>query len=213
MITKIPMPSGGTNTDRLRVVSWRKGVGEPVNRGDVLLEVETDKSILEVESFAKGTLLKQAIPEGEFAVVGEVIAYIGNPEDAKDLDTPTGGEGGKRAPEGSEPGASTEKSAAPDRAASVRSSASTGAVQATPAAKRAIRELGVSIAAVHAATGKDTLSADDVARFAAAREHDRLQQGAPFDLRPLTSIRRSIADRMQIGASSLEIGQSRPRVR
>lgn len=201
MITKIPMPSGGTNTDRLRVVSWRKGVGEPVNRGDVLLEVETDKAVLEVESFAKGTLLKQAIPEGEFAVVGEVIAYIGNPEDAKDLDTPAGEEGGTRAPGGSEPEALTENAAAPDRAASVRSTTSTGAVQATPAAKRAIRELGVSIAAVHAATGKTTLTADDVTRFAAAREHDRLREGEPFDLQTLTPIRRSIADRMQIGAS------------
>ena len=96
MITKIPMPSGGTNTDRLRILSWKKAVGDAVSRGDVLLEVETDKAVLEVESFAKGTLLKQAIPEGEFAVVGEVIAYIGNPEDAKDLDTPTGG-GGRQA--------------------------------------------------------------------------------------------------------------------
>ncbi|EQD67792.1 Biotin/lipoyl attachment domain protein [mine drainage metagenome] len=69
MVTKIPMPSGGTNTDKLRIVSWKKQVGDAVNRGDVLLEVETDKSILEVESFAKGTLLKQAIPEGDFAAV------------------------------------------------------------------------------------------------------------------------------------------------
>lgn len=200
MITKIPMPSGGTNTDRLRIVSWRKQVGEPVNRGDVLLEVETDKAILEVESFAKGTLLKQAIPAGEFAAVGDVIAYIGNSEDARDLDTPLEEGRSDRGPEGTGPRPLTENPAVADRAASVRSPLSKGAVQATPAAKRAIRELGVSIAAVQAATGKEILSADDVARFAQTQQGPSVQ-GPPFELLPLTSMRRSIADRMQVGAS------------
>lgn len=200
MITKIPMPSGGTNTDRLRIVSWRKQVGEPVNRGDVLLEVETDKAILEVESFAKGTLLKQAIPAGEFAAVGDVIAYIGNPEDARELDTPIeeGRSGG--GPEGTGPQRLTETPAVTDGALSVRSPISKGVVQATPAAKRAIRELGVSLAAVQAATGKEILSADDVARFAETKQGPS-GQASPFELLPLTSMRRSIADRMQVGAS------------
>ena len=57
MLAKITMPSGGTNTDQLRVVSWKKQAGDPVKRGDILLEVETDKAVLEVESFAKGTAL------------------------------------------------------------------------------------------------------------------------------------------------------------
>ena len=51
MLTKITMPSGGTNTDQLRVVSWKKKAGDSVKRGDILLEVETDKAVLEVESF------------------------------------------------------------------------------------------------------------------------------------------------------------------
>ena len=59
MLTKITMPSGGTNTDQLRVVSWKKKAGDPVKCGDILLEAETDKAVLEVESFARGTLLKR----------------------------------------------------------------------------------------------------------------------------------------------------------
>ena len=201
MITKIPMPSGGTNTDRLRILSWKKAVGEPVRRGDVLLEVETDKAVLEVESFAKGTLLKQAIPEGEFAVVGEVIAYIGNPEDAEDLNASAAKEKRARTTDGAGPEAVTERPAMPGRATPSPSSTAPRAVQATPAAKKAMRELGVSIAAVQAAIGKEILTADDVAQFAAQNRQNASLQAAPFDLQPLTSMRRGIADRMLIGAS------------
>lgn len=201
MITKIPMPSGGTNTDRLRIISWKKKVGDAVSRGDVLLEVETDKAVLEVESFAKGTLLKQAIPEGEFAVVGEVIAYIGNPEDAKDLDAPAANE----KPAGAVPSVRTQKMterpAMADRAAPSRSSTASPTIRATPAAKKAMRELGVSMTAVQAASGKEVLTADDVARFAAQTHQDPSPPAAPFDLQPLTSMRRGIAERMQVGAS------------
>jgi pyruvate/2-oxoglutarate dehydrogenase complex dihydrolipoamide acyltransferase (E2) component len=86
MLAKITMPSGGTNTDQLRVISWKKQVGDPVKRGDILLEVETDKAVLEVESFAKGTLLKRLVEEGSLGTVGDVIAYIGEPEDLTALE-------------------------------------------------------------------------------------------------------------------------------
>ena len=198
MITKIPMPSGGTNTDRLRILSWKKAVGDAVSRGDVLLEVETDKAVLEVESFAKGTLLKQAIPAGEFAVVGEVIAYIGNPDDAGDLNAPAAAQqsaqsaGGQPAP---------ERPSTPDRAVPSPAAAAARAAQATPAAKKAMRELGLSMAAVQAEIGKEVLSADDVAQFAARHQQDPSLQAAPFDLQPLTAMRRGIAERMRLGAS------------
>lgn len=201
MITKIPMPSGGTNTDRLRILSWKKTVGEPVSRGDVLLEVETDKAVLEVESFAKGTLLKQMIPEGEFAVVGEVIAYIGNPEDAEDLNAPTAKTKPPRTAVSAGSETVTDRPAMPDRTGPSPSSTAPRAAQATPAAKKAMRELGVSMAAVRADIGKEILTADDVAQFAARNHQDGSRQAAPFDLQPLTSMRRGIADRMQIGAS------------
>jgi pyruvate dehydrogenase E2 component (dihydrolipoamide acetyltransferase) len=87
MLTKVTMPSGGTNTDQLLVVAWLKNVGDDVKRGDILMEVETDKAVMEVESFAQGTLLAKKIEEGSYGTVGDVIAYIGNPGDMKELDS------------------------------------------------------------------------------------------------------------------------------
>jgi len=201
MVTKIPMPSGGTNTDKLRIVSWKKQVGDAVNRGDVLLEVETDKSILEVESFAKGTLLKQAIPEGDFAAVGDVIAYIGTPEEANDLDKGVGDGKSSVPPEAFKPGALPDPPSVVTPPAPLRSSSATVSVKATPAAKKALRDLGASIGAVHMASGKGVLRADDVARFAAEGNLILPTQVTPFHLEPLSSMRRSIAERMQLGAS------------
>ena len=51
MLKEIRMPDIGTNVDEIRVVRWLKQPGDAVKRGEVLLEVETDKSTMEVESY------------------------------------------------------------------------------------------------------------------------------------------------------------------
>jgi pyruvate dehydrogenase E2 component (dihydrolipoamide acetyltransferase) len=81
MINKILMPSGGQTTDEMVILKWSKSIGDFVKRGDILFEIETDKAILTVESFAEGTLLDIKYPEGQMVKTGEVVAHIGNPED------------------------------------------------------------------------------------------------------------------------------------
>jgi pyruvate dehydrogenase E2 component (dihydrolipoamide acetyltransferase) len=61
------------------IVRWLKKEGETVRKGDVLLEIQTDKAVLEVESFASGTLLKILAQPGETLPVLEVIGFIGEP--------------------------------------------------------------------------------------------------------------------------------------
>jgi len=75
------MPSGGQTTDEMVILKWSKSIGDFVKRGDILFEIETDKAILTVESFAEGTLLDIKYPEGQMVKTGEVVAHIGNPED------------------------------------------------------------------------------------------------------------------------------------
>ncbi|WP_336516681.1 dihydrolipoamide acetyltransferase family protein [Pollutibacter soli] len=81
MLSKILMPSGGQTTDEMLIQKWNKHVGDTVKRGDILFEIETDKAILTVESFAEGVLLEVRFPEGVMVKVGEVVALIGNPGD------------------------------------------------------------------------------------------------------------------------------------
>ena len=79
MAIKIKMPDLGTNVESVVLLKWLKQVGEEVKRGEPLCEVETDKASTELESVAKGTLLKQVVAEDTEVTVGTVIAYIGSP--------------------------------------------------------------------------------------------------------------------------------------
>ena len=77
MATEIKMPDLGTTEDTVVLLKWVKQVGDEVKRGEPLCEVQTDKSNTELESVAKGVLLKQVIEEGAEVSAGTVIAYIG----------------------------------------------------------------------------------------------------------------------------------------
>jgi pyruvate dehydrogenase E2 component (dihydrolipoamide acetyltransferase) len=76
------------------VASWLKNVGDRVEEGDILAEIETDKATMEFESFNEGTLLHIGVQEGETTKVDELLAIIG--EEGEDisslLDGSSGGE-------------------------------------------------------------------------------------------------------------------------
>jgi pyruvate dehydrogenase E2 component (dihydrolipoamide acetyltransferase) len=81
MIQKIIMPSGGQTTDEMLIQKWNKNPGDPVKRGDILFEIETDKASMPVESYAEGILLAILYKEGDMVKTGEIVAYIGDPGD------------------------------------------------------------------------------------------------------------------------------------
>lgn len=76
MTYKVIMPLLGESMEEGVLVRWFKKEGEKVERGEPLFEVETDKAVLEVESFFTGYLRKILLWEKEKARVGEVIAYM-----------------------------------------------------------------------------------------------------------------------------------------
>ncbi len=82
MAHAILMPKPGQMTEECTVVAWHKKEGDPVKRGDVLFEIETDKSTMEVEAFDDGVLLKIVAAEGTVVPVNTVCAYVGQPGEA-----------------------------------------------------------------------------------------------------------------------------------
>jgi pyruvate/2-oxoglutarate dehydrogenase complex dihydrolipoamide acyltransferase (E2) component len=64
MAHAILMPKPGQMTEECTLIIWRKAEGDVVHMGDVLFEIETDKSAMEVESFDEGVLLRQVVAEG-----------------------------------------------------------------------------------------------------------------------------------------------------
>ena len=79
MVKAVTMPKLGQSEETVKIVRWRKQLGETVAKGDILFEIETDKAVLEVESFYAGTLLKIVAGEGVTVPVQTTVAFVGDP--------------------------------------------------------------------------------------------------------------------------------------
>lgn len=82
MATPIIMPKFGQMTEESTIVEWLKKEGDKVAKGDILFTVETDKSIMEVESFEEGTLLKIVVKPGGNVPVQSTVGFLGRPGEA-----------------------------------------------------------------------------------------------------------------------------------
>ncbi len=78
MAQPVLLPKLGQTVEEASIVKWHVSVGDTVKQGDVLFEIETDKAVLEAESFFDGTVLKIFVKEGETVPVSTVVAYIGD---------------------------------------------------------------------------------------------------------------------------------------
>ncbi|KLO21462.1 hypothetical protein X275_09255 [Marinitoga sp. 1197] len=86
MAEKLLMIALSPTMEKGTIVKWVKKENESFTEGDVLCEVETDKTTMEYEATEEGTLLKILVPEGEKAAVGDPIAIFGEPgEDISSL--------------------------------------------------------------------------------------------------------------------------------
>ena len=78
MAIVVNMPRLSDTMEEGTVAAWLKKVGDKVEEGDILAEIETDKATMEFESFNEGTLLHIGVQEGETTKVDELLAIIGD---------------------------------------------------------------------------------------------------------------------------------------
>jgi pyruvate dehydrogenase E2 component (dihydrolipoamide acetyltransferase) len=76
MRSEVKMPNLGADMDSGKIAAWLKKVGDPVERGEVIAEIETDKATVEMEALQAGTLVEIVADVGAELPVGDVIAYI-----------------------------------------------------------------------------------------------------------------------------------------
>ena len=82
MANPIIMPKFGQMTEESSIVEWRKKEGDKIAKGDILFTVETDKSVMECESFSDGTLLKILVQPGVNVPVSSTVGFLGQPGEA-----------------------------------------------------------------------------------------------------------------------------------
>ena len=107
MAEVINMPRLSDTMEEGTVASWLKKVGDKVEEGDILAEIETDKATMEFESFNEGTLLHIGIAEGETAKVDTLLAIIG--DEGEDISGLLNGSASESKTETKDQGSSEEK--------------------------------------------------------------------------------------------------------
>ena len=178
MAISIVMPALEMAQETGKLVSWRKQEGDRVSKGDVLLEVETDKAVIELEAAGDGILAGIKAQAGTVVPVGQTIAWIVAP--------------GEAPPSEIVPAATARRTTgAPTIALSsgVKATAPTGKeARISPKARRLAKEHGVDISQLRGTgPGGEILAADIVAVAS--------KNGSPAEAEGLSSVARLMAER------------------
>jgi pyruvate dehydrogenase E2 component (dihydrolipoamide acetyltransferase) len=191
MATQIKMPKLGMTMKTGTVAGWLKQEGDPVKRGEVLAEIETEKITHRIEARAEGILLKIVAPRGTKLPVGGLMGIIGEPgEDVTEILAAA-------------PAASPE---APSRQAGHRAEGqgSRGEARArkriTPVARRLAEDRGIDYTSIVGSGPDGRITREDVEKAlqegaSEARESDA-DPRATRSVIPLEGMRRAVAENM-----------------
>lgn len=184
MIHEVTMPAMGADMTEGTVVKWLKAEGDQISRGDKLAEIETDKTVVEMEAYADGLLRKILLPDGSKVPVGTPLAFIGNADDElPDSESSSAEEAQLETEPKSEPepppqpetavtAVEPEQEPEPQPAPSVAqpqpvplTSAEGSRIKASPIARRLASEKGYDIAAIQGTGPGGRVTRDDVLGF------------------------------------------------
>ncbi|MEE9162751.1 MAG: dihydrolipoamide acetyltransferase family protein [Candidatus Neomarinimicrobiota bacterium] len=178
MATEVFMPKWGLSMQQGRITQWLKQEGDRVEKGEPLLEVETEKIAGVVEAPSSGILARTLYPVGSSAPVSQVIALITAPGEAvPDIAVPA------------EPAAEAA-AGAPPPVSGARARPAT-IIPATPVARRMAKQHGLDLAVIQATGPNGTVTKDDVEKAIQGQP-----QTVPPQVVPMEGIRRTIATRL-----------------
>ena len=160
MPVSVVMPALEMAQETGKLVSWKKKEGEQVTRGEMLLEVETDKAVVEIEAAGDGVLSGVTAKVGDVVPVGQTIAWLLKPGEA----LPTGGSQAQTGRKMDSAPAATAAAAAP----AAPEPASVAGAKISPKARRLAREHGVDIAKLKGSGPGGEILADDILKAAQA---------------------------------------------
>ncbi len=181
MAISVVMPALEMAQENGKLLAWRKKEGERVTKGEPLLEIETDKAVVEVEAPGDGILAGITADVGAVVPVGETIAWLVGP--------------GEKPPEKSVTAAPAARgSSSLERVSAAAAVCATeqgvGAPQISPKARRLAKELGVDISKIRGTGPDGTITSDDVQGFA-----DGKGAAASAGMESLSQVARLMAER------------------
>ncbi|HEX3372327.1 MAG TPA: biotin/lipoyl-containing protein, partial [Candidatus Acidoferrales bacterium] len=192
MAHSIVMPALEMAQETGKLISWRKKEGEAVGKGEPLLDIETDKAVVEIEAPAEGILAGVKAHAGDVIPVGQTIAWILNP--GEEIPAEAASASGRRmdTPAGAAP--------APPTQVSAQASSTSGTnVRISPKARRLAKEHGVDLSRVRGTGGEGEIQAEDILAFVAAggsaTANTKSAQAEVHATQPLSQVARLMAER------------------
>jgi pyruvate dehydrogenase E2 component (dihydrolipoamide acetyltransferase) len=174
MSTIIEMPKLSDTMTVGTVVKWYKSVGEKVENGDILAEIETDKATMELENFDDGTLLQLLAQEGDEVEIGKPLAIIGEDgEEIPDLGLSSPEEiqpedethsVPEKSPDlgNTEPPISSKLPSTLDKDNSQKQNDSSGRILASPLAKKMAQEQGIDLSQIKGSGPRGRITKKDL---------------------------------------------------
>ncbi|MCP5532647.1 MAG: 2-oxo acid dehydrogenase subunit E2 [Akkermansiaceae bacterium] len=170
MSVNIEMPKLSDTMTEGTVVKWHKQVGDSVDIGDVLAEIETDKATMEMEAFDEGTITEIKVQVGEKAAIGSVLAVLDGDSDgsaAESAPAQQSPEPAKEETSGSKPAESQSPQPTPHQT-SAPAAESRDRVKASPLARKVAADLGVDISGIQGSGPAGRIVRSDVEAAAAS---------------------------------------------
>lgn len=201
MAEVIKMPRMSDTMTEGVIVAWHKKVGDKIKSGDLLAEIETDKAVMEFESFQNGTLLYIGAEKGQAVPVDTVIAVLGKEgEDYKALLESAGSGNTKSesaAVKTAAPVAQTPQ-AQPQQVVSSAPANGHSRIKASPLAKKIAQEQGIDIQAVRGTGDEGRIVKRDVESFSTKVQpaFSVPQVTGTYEDIPNTQMRKTIARRL-----------------
>jgi pyruvate dehydrogenase E2 component (dihydrolipoamide acetyltransferase) len=183
MAISVVMPALEMAQETGKLLAWRKKEGERVTKGEPLLEIETDKAVVEIEAPGDGILAGVTADVGAVIPVGETIAWLvaaGEKPPVKSAAAVPAA----RASSGPERAAAAVAPAPAERAATT--------TQISPKARRLAKDLGVDINKVHGTGPDGTITSEDIQNFADSKG---APASAPAASETLSQVARLMAER------------------
>ena len=159
MIERIMLPRFDANITEATLGEWHKREGDPVKKGDVLVDVITDKANFELTAEVEGVLRRIVAPEKSQVPVGYVVALVG---DAEDELPDVSEENARRMAEHLASAAGRMVSAPTESSTTPTAAKRQARVRATPRARRLARENHIDLADVQRRAGGDMVTEKDV---------------------------------------------------
>jgi pyruvate dehydrogenase E2 component (dihydrolipoamide acetyltransferase) len=210
----LEIPKVGLVMEQARLVRWLKNVGDPVAQGEPLLELETEKSVVEIEATVSGRLIEQLVQVDQSANVGDQVGWLETDATAAVASAPAPKSVQAPGTPATSAPASRDSRAAGGSAANAASAAATptssargnGRIRSSPVARRLAVQNGVDLGAIQGSGPRGRVQLSDVRRAIETQSVGRATgraTAAPSSPQALSSMRRALARAMTLSNATV----------